>query len=320
MNRYYEVLGLKKGASDKEIKSAYRKLSKEYHPDVNPSENAKEKMAEINEAYEILTGKRKPPQEQQNPSQNYGRPPGFDPFSDFFGRNRKANPSQLVIDVTLEEVFSGVKKEIKYFRRVICKSCNGIGGSEPKVCPTCSGQGYQTFGGGMMIMCNQCGGTGTIMTKICNSCRGASLVNEQKTVVVDIPKGTISGNLIMRGMGNEIAGGETGDVIFRINLLKHPKFDVDGLNLHTTEDISVFDLMLGTSLELDTLDGRVKITIPKLCDPQQTYRLKQKGLILSNGSRGDIYVNLNVKMPKTITEEQEDTIKKLKEETVNEKV
>jgi molecular chaperone DnaJ len=165
MNRYYEVLGVKKGASDKEIKSAYRKLSKKYHPDINPGDDAKEKMAEINEAYEILTGKRKAPQEQFSGGNPFGGRPGFDPFADFFGFNRprKPHPLQLVINVTLEEIFKGIKKDIKYNRTTSCGVCNGLGGTEPKVCPTCSGQGVQNMGN-MITMCNHCGGTGNIMT------------------------------------------------------------------------------------------------------------------------------------------------------------
>jgi molecular chaperone DnaJ len=139
---------------------------------------------------------------------------------------------------------------------------------------------------------------------------------ETKVVKVDIPKGTTGGNLIMRGMGNQGKGGAVGDVIFRVNLLKHNKFEVEGLNLHTEEGVNILDLMLGTDIELETMDGRVKINVPKLCDPHQVYRLKQKGLIHQNGVRGDLYVNIRAKMPDTLTEEQEEIIKKLKEETV----
>jgi molecular chaperone DnaJ len=329
MNRYYEVLGIKKGASEHEIKSAYRKMSKKYHPDINPSDEAKEKMSEINEAYEILSGKRKAPQEPfrggdpfggRNPFSS-GFRPGRNPFNDFGFGSRKNDALQLVIDVTLEEVFSGVVKDIRFNKTTTCNTCNGLGGKEPKVCTQCRGKGmyadpHQTMGPNTMIMCHTCGGSGQVMTQICNTCTGRGNFQKTETVKVTIPKGATGGNIIMRGIGNESAGGETGDVIFRINLIKHPIFEVKGLNIEKTEDINVIDLMLGTKLEFETLDGRVKIDVPKLCDPQQVYRLKQKGLIDGrSGVRGDLYVNINVVMPESLTEEQETILRKLKTET-----
>lgn len=318
MNQYYEVLGLKKGASDKEIKSAYRKMSKKYHPDVNPSDEAKEKMSQINEAYEILTGKRQAPNQGNpfggNPFRG-GQRPGFDPFSDFFrGGPRKANPLQFVIDVTLEEVFSGVEKEIKYNINATCNTCGGVGGKDPKVCNSCNGQGVTQIPGiNMVTMCNQCGGTGQVMTKICNDCNGGGSKPEQKTLKLRIPKGKTDGNLIARGMGNQIKDGLSGDVIFRVNLKPHDKFKVDGLNLHSIEKVGVFDMMLGTQITFETLDGKVKIDIPKLCEPNKVFRLKGKGLVHDNGISGDLYVNLHTEMPKELSEEQENLLKQVKD-------
>lgn len=319
MNRYYEVLGIKNGSSESEIKKAYRKLSKKYHPDVNPSEEAKVKMTEINEAYEILSGKRKAPQE---PPQ--GNPFGGHPFGGFHNPfARRVRPLQVRVDVTLEEVFNGVSKKVTYNRVVSCSDCGGAGGKEPKVCPHCGGQGFikdphNSMGMNTMFMCTTCAGTGHVYTKHCGSCHGSGNKPVSNTVTIEVPKGITEGNIIMRGQGNEAVGSPTGDVIFSINLLKHPVFEVEGLNIHKKEKVNILDLMLGTEIEFDTLDGKVKIKIDKLCSPNKTYRLIGKGLVDGrNGLRGNLFVDIEGEMPKTLTQEQEDLIRKLREETVN---
>jgi molecular chaperone DnaJ len=316
MNRYYEVLGLKKGASDEEIKKAYRKMSKKYHPDVNQDEGAAEKMAEVNEAYGILTGKEKPKQEPQgNPfGQGFG---GFNPFQ----QQRRVRPLQLILDVTLEEVFSGTEKKVSFNRSVSCSDCGGAGGKEPTVCPHCSGQGFikdphMTMGMNTMFMCNTCAGSGQIFSKQCGGCHGNGSKPNINNVTVTIPKGMSAGNVIIRGEGNEVIGSPTGDVVFRINLVKHPVFDVDGLNIRKKENINIIDLMLGTEIEFETLDGKVKIKVDKLCPPDKIFRLVGKGLIDGrSGIRGNLFVEIEGKMPETLTEEQEEILKKLKEET-----
>jgi molecular chaperone DnaJ len=318
MNRYYEVLGIKNGASESEIKKAYRKLSKKYHPDVNDGEEAKSKMSEINEAYEILSGKRKAPQEPQgNPFGGGGGNPfgGFSPFA------RRVRPLVVEIKVTLEEVFKGVRKAVSYNRTVSCHGCGGAGGTEPQVCPHCSGQGFvkdphNSMGMNTMYMCTTCAGSGQIFTKQCVTCHGKGSRPNSNTVSVDVPKGATGGQIIMRGIGNEALGSPTGDVVFDIKLQKHPVFEVNGLDIHKKEKISVFDLMLGVELEFDTLDGKVKINVDKLCPPDKVYRLVGKGLIDGRSSRrGNLYIDLEGVMPEGLSEEQEETIKKLKEET-----
>jgi molecular chaperone DnaJ len=321
MNRYYEVLGIKKGASDKEIKKAYRKMSMKYHPDKNSDEGAAEKMSEVNEAYEILSGKRKPPHTFNDPQGNPFR--GGNPFGGHnpFAQPRRARPLQLIIDVTLEEVFSGVDKEVNYNRNVSCGDCGGLGGKDPVVCPHCHGQGFikdphMTMGMNTMYMCNTCSGSGQVFKSKCGGCHGSGSKPKSERVTVNIPKGATHGNIVMRGMGNEVVGSGAGDVVFRINLKRHPIFEVDGLNLHKSEKIGVIDLMLGTNIEFDTLDGKVKIDVEKLCPPNKTYRLVGKGLIDGrSGVRGNLFVEIEAEMPKTLSEEQEEMLKKLKGET-----
>lgn len=313
-DKYYRVLELKPGSTEKEVKSQYRKLSKKYHPDINPSEEAKEKMSQINEAYEILTGKREVPREErQRPGGNpFG---GFNPFTQY--RNTKPNPIIFNFDVTLEEVYRGVEKEVNYTISTDCETCFGHGGTGTRTCQSCNGTGLNmSFDGftNMMGVCNNCAGKGVVMENICNTCNGAGNQIKQKTLKVKIPKGRTHGNMVLNGVGNQKRG-VPGDVICKINLLPHNRFLVDGLNLYCKETVSVFDLLLGVNKEVQTIDGKVKIDIPKLSEPTKTFRLKGKGLIMDNGQTGNLYVNLGVKMPDDLTEEQEDVIERLRNET-----
>jgi len=317
MNQYYEVLGIKKGASEGEIKKAYKKMAKKFHPDVNKDEGAVEQMSKVNEAYEILSGKRKAPQQRQQTGGNpFG---GFNPFQQ---QQRRVRPLQMIVDVTLEEIFSGGNRDVSYNRNVSCGDCGGAGGKEPKVCPHCSGQGFirdqHGIMGAAMFMCNTCSGTGQAFTKHCGGCRGTGSKPKVEKVTITIPKGGVGANIIMRGKGHEQLGGVTGDVIFRINLKEHPVFQVDGLNIRKREKIDIIDLMLGTNIELETLDGKVKIKVDKLCPPDKIFRLVGKGLIDGrSGLRGNLFVEVVGEMPKTLTEEQEGILKKLKGETIS---
>lgn len=318
MNQYYEVLGLKNGASEEEIKKAYRKMSKKYHPDVNKDEDAVEKMSKVNEAYGVLTGKEKPKQESQGNPFRGGNPFGFNPFQ------QKVRPVQLKVDVTLEEVFTGVNKEVSFNRNISCSDCGGAGGKEPKVCPHCSGKGYipdprephNRMGMNTVFICNTCSGSGQVFTKHCGGCAGSGSKNLVDKVTITIPKGVTSGDIIMRGRGHEAIGANTGDLILSINLLKHSVFTVIGLDIRKTQKINVLDLMLGTSVELDTLDGKVKINVDKLCPPDKVFRLIGKGLIDGrSGLRGNLFVEVEGEMPNSLTEEQEELLRNLKKET-----
>lgn len=309
MEKYYKILGIKNNSSKSEIKKAYRKLSKKYHPDVNPSDEAKEKMSEINDAYEILSGKKKAPKDNKfsggNPFSDGG------PFSDFFGTRVRS----LIVDVnlTLEEVFRGVNKEVTYTRRDSCNSCGGLGGSDPVTCPSCSGRGFTVIPGtSFMTHCNTCNGSGTILSKKCGSCGSTGYNNVSNTVNLKIPKGMYGGRLIMRGVGNDAVGSPKGDVVFQINLIKHPIFEVNGLDLHIKKEVNIYDLLLGTDLEVEVLDGIVKITINELCEPNKVFRLKGKGLSDDKGRVGSMYVNIIGKMPEKISEEQRELLNKLK--------
>ncbi len=233
------------------------------------------------------------------------------PFSDFFGTRVRS----LIVNVnlTLEEVFSGVDKEVTYTRRDSCNSCGGLGGSDPITCPSCSGRGFTVIPGtSFMSQCNTCNGSGTIFSKNCGSCGSTGYNNVSNTVSLKIPKGMYGGRLIMRGVGNDVVGSPKGDVVFQINLIKHPKFDVDGLNLHIKKEVNIYDLILGTDLEVEVLDGVVKMVIKELCEPNKVFRLKGKGLSDDKGRVGSMYVNIIGKMPEKISEEGRELLNKLK--------
>jgi molecular chaperone DnaJ len=312
MNKYYEVLGLNNGASPEEVKKAFRKLSKKYHPDLNPDNaEASEKMSKINEAYRILTGKEKPKEEQRRGGGNpFG---GFNPFGgggfNPFGRSQR--PQQYIVEVTLEEIFNGCNKEVSFNKTVTCGDCHGLGGKEPTVCSQCSGQGHFNQHGSL-FMCNTCRGTGQVFTKHCGTCGTTGSKTVVEKVNIDIPKGGIGSTILVRGRGNETQGLPPNDVIFRVMLKKHPLFEVDNWDLHKTEKINVFDLLLGTQVELETLDGKVKVKIDKLTPIDKVFRLVGKGLNLPNGTRGNMYLHISCEMPKSLTEEQENMIKTLR--------
>lgn len=298
MKEYYDILGLKQGCSDDEIKKAYRKLSKQYHPDLNPNnEEAENKFKKIAEAYEVLTGKQKPKNQNQFTQQ----------------RVYKAKPLKLIIELTIEEVFYGREKTINYYVDEECSKCDGNGGFDPTTCNQCNGYGHIQQGP-FAFMCNNCAGNGTLYKKVCYTCQGKGTLKKPKSISIKIPRGIGDGEMYpVQGMGNKIKGGVTGDVFFVIKIKEHPVYKIEGLNLKRRLDIPVLDILLGTEKEFETLDGKVRIKVPKLSEMNKTFRLKGKGLIDSHTSLvGDMYVTLNPVLPKELNNVEEDKLKQLK--------
>lgn len=302
MKEYYDILGLKQGANDEEVKKAYRTLSKKYHPDLNPdNKEAEEKFKQIVEAYEILTGKQKP--KDQNPF-------NFNPFAN---RRYKANPLKLVVELQLEEAYKGIQKIINYHINDVCGKCNGEGGFEPINCNQCGGNGH-IQNGPFVFMCNNCGGNGRLFKKVCYPCAGNGLIKSTKSIEVTIPKGTTEGSIFSyQNIGNNIKGGERGDVYFIIRILQHKIYQLEGLNLKRKIDVPLLDILLGTEKEFETLDSNVKIKIPKLSEMNKTFRLKGKGFVDgATNIAGDMYVTLNPILPKDLNSVEEDKLRQLK--------
>lgn len=310
MKDYYSILGLNRGASDEEVKKAYRKLSKQYHPDLNPNnKKAETKFKEISEAYAILTGKQKPKEEPNlrgNPFEGFG---GFGGFGGF----ARPKPLKVKLSVSLEEIFNGSPKQVQYQSKDSCFKCDGQGGFHPHTCNQCGGSGHIQQGQ-FMFMCHNCGGAGNLFKKVCYTCNGSGAVLTNKKVDINVPKGITDGTIIRYPkIGDYLKYGERGDVYFYVEVKPHKTFKMDGLNLKRELEVPVIDILLGSEKEFETLSGTVKIKIPKLSDLDKTFRLKGKGFQDEQTNIiGDMYVKLKPLIPKTLTPQEETKLRELK--------
>lgn len=304
MKEYYSILGLNEGASADEVKKAYRKMSKKYHPDLNPNnKKAEEKFKEIAEAYEILTGKQKP--KNENPFG--GNPFGGNPFGS------RIRPLKLVLEVTLEESFYGKEKTVNYRAKDNCNNCGGEGGFEPQNCNQCGGHGHIQQGP-FMFSCNNCGGGGKLYKKTCYHCNGEGSVLKNKEIKIKIPRGVTEGTMFKYpNIGNFIKGSGYGDVYFIIRIIPHQIYQMDGLNLKRKLDVPILDILLGVDKEFETLNGKLKIKIPKLSEINKTFRLKGMGFLDEQTNiKGDLYVTLNPITPKELSNVEEHKLNELK--------
>lgn len=344
---YYASLGLEKGASDEEIKKAFRKLAIKYHPDKNQgNKEAEDKFKEINQAYQVLSDPEKKARYDQFGTADFdgsgfgsGGFGGFD-FSDmggfgdifdsFFGGggSRRRNGPQrgadleYTINLTFEEAVFGVEKEISINRSETCDSCSGSGakaGTSAKTCPTCNGQGQvrvqrQTPLGSFVSTstCTTCGGSGKVIEEPCTTCKGKGNVRKNRKINVNIPAGVDTGNVMpLRGQGDHGANnGPAGDLYVRINVAPSKKFTRKGNDIYIDTHISMGKATLGTEITVATVDGDVKYTIPAGTQSGTLFRLKGKGVPKVNSSgRGDQYVKVIVDIPKSLNEKQKDALK-----------
>ena len=348
---YYEVLGVAKTASEDELKKAYRKLAKQYHPDMNPGDKGAEaKFKEINEAYEVLSDKDKRSKYDQfghagvDPNFGGGGFGGYGDFGDFgdfgfgdilgdllgggFG-GRSANRSgpqrgeslRAGITISFEEAAFGCEKEISLTRLESCESCHGSGcapGTTAEVCPDCRGSGtvrVQQRMGGMAFTssapCSRCRGTGKIIHQPCKSCGGGGNVRKQRKISVSVPQGINDKQAIsLRGQGNAGANnGPAGDLIVEVRVKPHPYFQREGTSVLYECPVSFYQAAMGAELEIPTIDGKVKYTLPAGTQPGTTFRLRGKGIPELRGrGRGDQYVTVQVKVPASLTNQQRDAL------------
>ena len=348
---YYEVLGVSKDADEKEIKSAFRKLAKKYHPDVSKEENAAEKFKEAQEAYAVLSDEQKRKQYDQFghaafDQMNGGA--GFDfsdfDFSDIFGdlfggafgggfsnfggfgggrqssRARRGSDRLMRVDLTFDEAVFGCKKEINVDFYDECNECHGKGGKGERTCSTCHGNGTVTmqqntlFGAfATRTTCPDCSGKGKTYDTICSKCRGTGNVKKNKNLEVKIPAGVDTGNrLRLAGKGDVGSnGGENGDLYLEFRVKDHSLFERDGNDIYLELPLTITEAVLGCKKEIPTLYGNVKLTIESGANTGDRHRLKGKGVEdLHSGSKGNMYVIINVVIPSKIDKKQ----KKLFEE------
>lgn len=347
---YYEVLGVQKGASDDEIKKAYRKTAKKYHPDLHPDDKeAEEKFKECNEAYEVLSDPQKKARYDQfgfagvDPNYGagqggYGGGYGFDGdidlgdiFSSFFGggggfggfggRNpnapQRGRDIQIAVTLTFEEAAKGCKKTVDVPRVEDCSECHGTGaakGSSPKTCPDCGGRGVvnvqsRTAFGVMNTQrtCSTCNGKGKVIDNPCHKCAGKGKVRRKNKIEVNIPAGIDNNQVVnMRGYGDSgLNGGPSGDLKIVINIKEHKYFERDGFNVWYEKHVSFIQAILGSELQVPTLDGDVKYNMPAGTQPGEVFKLKGKGITRLNSiGRGDQFVKIVVDIPKELTSEQ----------------
>lgn len=335
---YYEVLGVKRDASPEDIKKAYRKLARKYHPDLNPGDKvAEQKFKEINEAYEVLGDPKKRSEYDQFGRSPFEGGPGFegfrtydfsdifdfglgDIFSDAFGRKARPVVSKgpdivTSLDLFLEEAFTGVTKTITFNREITCRTCNGSGAESFIACDVCKGTGSIKTSKGFFRMsqpCQNCGGTGRKVTKVCPSCRGRGKVLQTETVKAKIPAGVDIGSRVkLRGMGGAgEGGGPAGDLHIEITVRPHRLFKRKGDDLYIDLPVTFGEATLGAKIEVPTIDGAAVMTLPSGTQSGQRFKLSGKGLPSpKTGVRGNQYVDIKIVVPKNITNKAKEAIK-----------
>ena len=344
---YYEVLGLSKGASEDDIKKAYRALAKKYHPDLNPGDkDAEAKFKEVNEAYAVLSDADKRAKYDQyghaafDPTAGFGGGADFgdfgfdisDIFSSFFGggasggRRRGAvrgDDISVRLTLTFEEAVFGCKKDVSYQKIQKCAECGGSGaakGTSPKTCPTCKGTGQvrtqQRTPFGVMQSsrpCDACRGTGKIIETPCKKCRGSGYERVSKKLEVTIPAGIDNGQrIVLRGKGSDgEGGGAAGDLVIVVSVRSHDIFERDGYDIYCEVPITFAEATLGAEIDIPTLEGKMKYTIPEGTQTGTVFTLRQKGIQNVNyKTRGNLYVTVTVEVPKNLTTDQKNLLSK----------
>lgn len=344
---YYEILGVPRDASQEDIKSAFRRLARQYHPDVSDAPDAEERFKEINEAYGVLSD----PEKRRRYDQfghaglgNLGDMPDFatmdfsDIFEEILGsfgfgfgssaararRPRRGRDLQMSLTLTFEEAVFGVEKTIEVTRHEPCDRCRGSGvepGTSPQRCPTCNGRGEvhqvrQTIFGSMMqaVVCPSCGGRGEVIPSPCRACGGSGLVRKTVQKVVDVPAGVDDGTQIrLSGEGEPgVRGGPNGDLYLVLRVQRHPFFKRRGNDILLDLDINVAQAALGAEIKVPTVDGEETLRIPAGTQPGQVFTLRNRGIpYLRKNGRGDQHIIVNVEIPRKLTREQRELFEKL---------
>ena len=344
---YYEILGVSREATDQELKSAYRKLAMQHHPDRNPGDHtAEERFKEASEAYQVLSdADKRAAYDRYGHAGLSGGGPGFGPFaggvdiSDIFGDlfgemfsmgghaqrpSRQQRGYDLRFDLTIhfEAAIFGAETEVKVRRLEVCATCEGRGsasGRGPTVCGQCQGRGQVRYQQGFFAVartCSACGGTGQVIADPCQSCRGEGRALKEIKLNVKVPRGVEDGTRIRyTGEGNAgRAGGPAGDLYVVLSILRHEFFERDGHNLRCVIPISFPQAALGAEIEIAAIDGPVNLKIPEGTQSGRELRVRGRGVpFLNNKGNGDLIVKLMVQIPKKLTRSQRELISQLAE-------
>lgn len=333
VNDYYETLGVNKGASQDDIKKAFRKLARKYHPDLNPGDKTSEKkFKEINEAYTVLGDAKKreeydrfgkTPFEGGGAWHEEARTPGYedmfefgmgDIFGNIFGRSTgaealhaKGEDILMALTITLEEAFTGTQKTLHINREASCQPCRGSGAEAYETCHKCKGSGMLQSSKGFFRMqqpCPECRGTGNKATKSCRACGGRGKTASAETVKVKIPAGVDDGSRVkLKGMGNAArGGGPSGDLYIEITVKPHPVFKRENNDLYLDVPLTFGEAALGAKIEVPTIDGVAVMTIPPGTQGGQKFKLTGKGFTSpKTGTRGNQYVTARIAIPKDLS-------------------
>jgi molecular chaperone DnaJ len=327
MKDYYAVLGVTKDSTQDEIKKAYRKKSMETHPDKGGDE---EKFKEVAEAYEILSNTEKKSNYDKFGDPNKSSDIQFDSFRDFFNAHmnpfgkRKPMGENLGINLTLslEEIYTGTNKKIKYKRNKKCGECSGSGGKNTIKCSGCGGNGViieQTahqFGYSTNTYpCQQCGGGGNINEINCDTCSGKGVNQVEEELDIFIPHGISNGmQMLLKGNGSAVKGSNEGDLIITLNEQPHSKFVRKNDNLRLKLNLFYHQLVLGDRVEIDLVDGaKIRINIPKLTKTDTILKVVGKGMkIMNTDNFGDLLIEIGLEFPYTFKEDELKLIEELK--------
>ena len=341
---YYEVLGVARGASDDDLKKAYRRLAIQLHPDRNPgNKQAEERFKEVNEAYQVLSDPERRSQydrfghsafqgpQGQGPFGGFDFSQGFeevfsDIFGDFFGtgrgrarsRSRRGDDLRYDLEVEFEEAARGTEKVVRFQRLTLCESCNGTrargGSTGARQCPNCRGTGQVRTQQGFFSIsttCSQCRGEGTIISDPCPKCQGQGRLRKQESLSVRIPPGVDNGSrLKLRGEGEAGYGGGTpGDLYVIIHVKEHSLFVRQENHIVIEVPISFPQAALGCEIEVPTLEGKVNLKVPSGTQSGKVLRLKGKGIVDLHGyGRGDQLIRVVVETPRSLTTRQRELL------------
>jgi molecular chaperone DnaJ len=341
---YYEVLGVQKNVSGQELKSAFRKVALQYHPDRNPgNKDAEDKFKEASEAYEVLSDPERRARYDRFGHAGVGGAAGGDPFgggfqgvniNDIFGeifgdifggrggRGRVSNRGsdlRFNLEISFEEAAFGCRPKVPIPRPKKCDTCSGSGsksGAAPKACGTCGGSGELRFTQGFFAVsrpCTDCGGTGAVVPDPCGKCRGSGKVPAEEVIEVNIPPGVDNGTRVRLGGLGEPGdrGGPPGDLYVTVIVREHSLFQREDYDVFCEVPISFTQAALGAKIDVPTLDGKVKMTIPEGTQSGKVFRLKGKGIPhLHSGQRGDQHVRVVVETPTGLTQKQRELLEK----------